>query len=505
MKASDELYQLVQSLSKSEKRYVKVFASKDLNDEKSNYLRLFDALVDQNEYNESEIKSIFKGEPLANHLSSEKNYLYGFILKSMRSFHEDRSLDAQLKEWLLDAQYLFDKRLYDQSIKLLRKSKKTAYKFDRFFPLLEILFIERNIVLERSLKEKKKKIQEINAETIAVLNKIEEYTKLHYLKDILFIMTRDKYQMSIEQLEGFSSELSTFKRLSEMEGIVSFKTKQLYYFANALINLLQGNFKLVCEFYKKQITLWEQDDEILKTETSQYIKTLSNYLNSCLEADYFDDFPKVLDKIKSIHLKSRDEEAETFQNFTYLQLLYLMNTSAFDEAEIFVTEIENGLIEYKSKLNKARELAFYHNIALLYFAGGKFKLSLDWVNKILNSPKSDSRGDIQRFANVFQLILHYELENFDLLEYLIRSTYRNLQKNGNLYPFELLIISYIKKIINTEHKAEKNQSMKKFLEDLNKLKNSESNKLLGMLEVYCWIQSKLQNLPFKEILKKTYL
>ena len=78
MKPSTELFNLIQSLSKSEKRFFKLSSS--LQDGEKNYLKLFDAIEKQKSYDEKEIKLLFKAEKFIQHLPSEKNHLYKLMV-----------------------------------------------------------------------------------------------------------------------------------------------------------------------------------------------------------------------------------------------------------------------------------------------------------------------------------------------------------------------------------------------------------------------------------------
>src|SRR6185369_3664972 len=53
--------------------------------------------------------------------------------------------------------------------------------------------------------------------------------------------------------------------------------------------------------------------------------------------------------------------------------------------------------------------------------------------------------DIQAMARIFNLILHYELGNTDLMEYIIKSTYRFLLKSQRLYKVESMVLNYLRK------------------------------------------------------------
>ena len=58
MKPSIELFKLIKSLTKSEKRFFKLSSS--LQSGEKNYLKIFDAIEKQDEYVEEEIKTSFR-------------------------------------------------------------------------------------------------------------------------------------------------------------------------------------------------------------------------------------------------------------------------------------------------------------------------------------------------------------------------------------------------------------------------------------------------------------
>ena len=110
MKPSDELFKLIKSLNKSEKRFFKLASTLQSGDK--NYIRLFDAIEKQKQYDDEAIKEMFKGETFIKHLPSEKNHLNKLILKSLRAYHADNSVSAQLAEEIKNIEILYEKALY---------------------------------------------------------------------------------------------------------------------------------------------------------------------------------------------------------------------------------------------------------------------------------------------------------------------------------------------------------------------------------------------------------
>jgi len=74
MKPSTELFDLVKSLTKSEKRFFKLSSS--LQSGEKNYLKIFYVIDRQKSYDEEAIKEQFKKETFIKHFPSEKNHLY---------------------------------------------------------------------------------------------------------------------------------------------------------------------------------------------------------------------------------------------------------------------------------------------------------------------------------------------------------------------------------------------------------------------------------------------
>ena len=122
MKPSTELFSLIQSLTKSEKRFFKLNSSLQSGDK--NYLKLFDYIEKQSSYKEEELKKYFEKERFIQHLPSEKNHLYKLILKSLRSYYSDQSVKSQLKEEIKNIEILYKKALYKECAKFVKRTKK---------------------------------------------------------------------------------------------------------------------------------------------------------------------------------------------------------------------------------------------------------------------------------------------------------------------------------------------------------------------------------------------
>ena len=133
---SSELFDLVHSLSKGEKIFFRKYASMYLPNATNKYIQLFEAIEKQNEYDEKEIIQENKDLAYGNQLSVTKNYLYNQLLDSIAVQYD--SVHANLRNQLHHVEFLFDKGLYDQSLKALKKAKQFAQEHELHHALCEI-------------------------------------------------------------------------------------------------------------------------------------------------------------------------------------------------------------------------------------------------------------------------------------------------------------------------------------------------------------------------------
>ena len=92
MTPNDHLFQLIKSLTASEKRYFKLFAAKQAEGRTTNYEKLFDAYneLPDGTYNEEEFAKTLKAKKLGKYLSDEKKYLTELVMKAMRVYSAEK-------------------------------------------------------------------------------------------------------------------------------------------------------------------------------------------------------------------------------------------------------------------------------------------------------------------------------------------------------------------------------------------------------------------------------
>src|SRR5258708_29384293 len=143
-KNSYELFQLIHSLEKSEKRNFKLYIKRSSGNEELKIIELFDAFDKLNDYNETillkKLSSIKKPQ-----LSNTKAHLYKQLLSSLRLIKSTESIDLQLHEQLDFARILYNKGLYLQSLKILERAKELAVSYNQESFLIQVISLEKKI------------------------------------------------------------------------------------------------------------------------------------------------------------------------------------------------------------------------------------------------------------------------------------------------------------------------------------------------------------------------
>jgi hypothetical protein len=168
-----------------------------------------------------------------------------------------------------------------------------------------------------------------------------------------------------------------------------------------------------------------------------------------------------------------------------------------------MSEKLEGLKSNESNLHKEVTLRMYYYTAYLFFGAGQYAKALHWLNRVINDNENDLRQDLYGYARLFNIVVHYELGNSDLLEYTIKSTSRYLQKRMRDFDIEKLILDQFKKLIRLRSERERKEQMLDFRDKLNRLAvHDECKALLRYFDFQTWVESKLGNSSFEDTARK---
>lgn len=498
-KASSHLFELIKSLSKSEKRYFKVLSNKHVIGEENKYMLLFDFIDQMEVYDESLIIDHFKGEAFLNKFSITKSRLYDHILKSLEQFHSSHSVDAQIYNLLNCVEILQKKTLYAQAKKLLRSAEKMASKNHRYAILMDISLRKKKLMESQNYADvKQSELIEILHSDDEKLSKLKNYLQLWNTKSELFFQINKKNRTrNREEISAFKEKIEHLNLMKEHE--MFFDSTYLKNHINSAFCFYIGEFNCSLEYLQKNIQLFQNNPARIKQEPHIYSSILVNSVFIAHKLEEKTIFRDTMQELKSFDVTykielTEDIEVKMFSSTASLELSIMINSGQFAKAIDRVADIEAQMSKFGIKINELRKTFIYFQIAYAYFGIGSYKESLKWVNKILNSNTAEI-GELMGYTNLFNLILHYELENERLLPYTLKSVERYYGKKQAENSFEQLFLVYFKKIIKKEKQINRTELFYDLYEDIRK---TEKQNIVPMeyFRFDYWVASKAKNCAF---------
>ena len=133
----------------------------------------------------------------------------------------------------------------------------------------------------------------------------------------------------------------------------------------------------------------------------------------------------------------------------------------------------------------------------------KYEDALNWINKILNSEGLDKKQDIYCFAQIINLILHFELNNLRFLPYALNSTKRYLKGRNRMFKFEELFLKAIGKISKSDlNKFDIEEILSPIEKELFELKEDHYEQIVfDYFDFATWVKSKIEGKSFRELKK----
>ncbi|MBL7975243.1 MAG: hypothetical protein JNJ85_10040, partial [Candidatus Kapabacteria bacterium] len=114
-KENDELFELIHSLSKAERRYFKLHFEGNAHSDVQKYTRLFDAIAAMNVFDKSALEKKFKGEQIIKYYSKTKAYMVDAILDALRAFRRGQSPVDDINLQAANIRILIAKGLHAQA------------------------------------------------------------------------------------------------------------------------------------------------------------------------------------------------------------------------------------------------------------------------------------------------------------------------------------------------------------------------------------------------------
>jgi hypothetical protein len=495
MKNKEDLFKLIQAMSRSEKRYFTLDAQKS-GRKPNKYLELFQAINEMETYDEERLRQQF-----GRSLPSDKSYLYDAVLRSLRDYHAAKSRATKIKDFLLDAKLLYERGLYEQSEERLLQARQLAVELDDQLALFQI---GRELIYHAWTMKKKDyggAIEVILGENARCIANVEE--ELKYLALAYRIqIARGKPEITqnpekIEQL--FPAELFEADQQPE-----SAHARRRFLQSAACYYDLIEDFDQANAHYYNMVKWWDGYPAIKEEEYVRYLADVFNLLHASYSQKKYQQFEDLLKKIEQERPSSYHDQRMIFKQLTNYKLLYHINFGILEGHEELARQVEEGMAAYK--LNPVSQLIIAFNLALLFFILGRFELCQRWAEKVLRDyNRGVNNPGFRLGAHLLGLLAAFDSDDVDRLDSALRAMQRTLkasskEERGTFFD---LAARYIKRLGNAPPKQAL-ALLREFEAAIQVLRGQgEESFPLGLDElVLAWIKSRREGQPMQVIVRQ---
>jgi tetratricopeptide (TPR) repeat protein len=504
MADSNQLFLLIKSLTKSEKRYFKLNCI-HTNGVK-NHIKLFDAIDKQHAHDDVYLKKLFEKETFVKQFHVTKRYLHQQVLKSLVLFYANEKGENSVKSMIEQVKVLYKKNLLAECVKLLIKTKKLALHYELFLDAIWCLnFMQEIFTQHFELKKWGVNILEVLEEESQVeglLINNNGYNKLQ--TQIANFVKMESYSRREEKLLELD-EIMSHDLLKEEQSAISKKALSKYHTCYLQYFYATGDFEKAIIHSRGRVEIMSNNLHAFSLGISKVIEFMSAHIRLCILTQNHQEAESY--RMKNTRLINENSFASPQELHRLHQALNIMVGNQVMLAKFEDDWMVRDVIEILEKRNTNEvlniEVETYYIITYFYFAKKEFKKALFWNDQILNAQPS---VPVNYYSNskIMNLIIHYELANYQLLESLLRSTYRFMSKASIHYKLEKIIVKTIKKLITSKDLETTNIIFFEFEKSLSKIKGAEQN-IFVYFDFLTWIRSKIRKEKFAVMLQDKYL
>ena len=497
MKPSEVLFDLIRSLSKGEKRNFKLLAQ--IGSGSKAYIRLFDLIDRQSVYDEAKLVRQYKKIQPTGQFSVAKNYLYKSIIKSLVYF--DKSDRSEQSSLIQEIRTLMGKRLYKHAQKQLKKAKDQANFRESFDELLVLFELEEKILFRtEKIREFEASVKRIEFEQKVVLEKITNLAKYRELYNKINVMVKIRVIARNPDEERHIDEILSHPLMENPMQALSMRAKIAYHAVLYHVNHYLADHKTCLVHTRAMLDLFEARPELRPDAVENYLFVFGAHSVLHFKTQQYDEGFRMMAALRDVEVKSPQEKVLKFEKYYQTMLSAVLQFGVDEKGLAFMDELQEELASIEGTLEENFKLIMYFWFSQFYLQVQDYKQSLKWINQFLNMPKTNLRDDLQCMARIVNLVIHYELGNYELVDYSLKSTYRFIFKRNRMNKYEKAALRYMKKLIQVPE-SEKESLLYEFkftLENIFKDDKYEVRSNAGF-DMVSWIESKLRKCSLAEV------
>ncbi len=480
------LYQLILSMTKTEKRFFKVQSQQFNRNEQLQYITLFD-ILDQKVFDKEQLDKKIKNALPKKNISKLTKYLVDNICTSLLLYHKKKIKSIDQYEQLSFVKVLIKKSQFDLARQKLLKLKKEATENEDLLLLLSIN--EGLVYLNAKCGQLSPKLQKENEtyfeESLNYVDLLQLQTRLSFLKYkvLQIIYSKEKNPKLIEA----SLTQILKKDLEPLRDSLKISVIQYEYYA--ILSLIyiaikdkQKNIETLEKI--KKITTTPPFKDSLDTKCGIYANLVIFYASDPHSNRYHNTMSEFIDL-----LNKHPEQKTTYLYWRYIgEIEFYYHHDHINPPDSFFKELDTDLANPNIKMDKHHQHGLLASLATYFFKMNLYTKALDTVLRIHLTDKITLENFFYIETMVIEILCYYETQNIQLAKSKALSLKRKLTKNDAAHPLLKEAASILLRYFNNE------KSEQKYLELLAQLFKQEEDYNVNFYDLtilQMWVSRKI--------------
>lgn len=483
MEQQDELFLLVKSLSKSEKKFFTQYVNLYEKGSSPIYLQLFNFLNEEERYDEERLFKKFRDQKFRKNYPVTKHYLKNLIIKTMRhselTVREERDITVQV----LDIKRLIAKGLIPMAKRMIEKLKEEAYADEKLNDLLHIITMQRGLIaIGYYQNEPQVTLDTLDQEEDLLLEKIRQLRQLMNANIKLHSMMHYERNNQPNALRSELEQLVKNSYLRNYEEMKSLKARHTFLEFWTLYYCALGDYPNYFAYAQKKLD-FVLHEKLPPTVSNWVVVGYYHYMAASMMTGNFSEFEKNLRFLEQMHLHSHFHDANRFQTVSTFALLYYIRQHEAGKIEQYIQYSKDGLEKNAAFLHKSFVYSLRATIAYAFLRLGKIEECLTEVNDLLALTNGETRRDYVGIVRIINLMLRFEMKEYTYLANLLKSTYRFFMNYLYTSPIHQFAVSYMKEAMRTDDHRSRAALNKEYLDKLHELRfnPAEADFIIAMM------------------------
>ncbi|MET0464457.1 MAG: hypothetical protein ABW007_14930 [Chitinophagaceae bacterium] len=441
------IIRLVNSLSPSEKRHFRMTTQKQAGSK--DYLSLYD-IIEKSHSGESDTQQVVaafaKKQPNAS-IEATSKYLIKVVTDCLIESKTEKDNEFNLYRRLLRVKILQERSLPAAANKELKKLRDRSVALQHHLMQYLTFRLELNQLSDQRfpgitddyLVETQMKAKEIlrmvhNIEGHYSLYELLKYRLIHMGK---VVSDADKRKLNDLLLSEISLVTGKVKN--------SFESRKLHLLFQSFYFTDIADHRSALQSFNELNRLFEQNPDLHDHPPTDYYSALDGILDVLRMVRKYDQVPFYIDKLQRINTGSSPEYFRYLvqKTIAIYELSVLTGKGDFTGAIDYVEKIDPLVLKSYHLVNIEKQTELFFYCALAHFGKKQYKKAHRFIQSAIIDNRGNASEMIGKAANLLNMILYYEIRDFEYLQYQMRSYQRYFKQQGALTKCEKLVLKTI--------------------------------------------------------------